>query len=98
MSITTTHALFAMKVQGKVRHGVAGFSAAGAFAKRKPTQSLAAYDYYLRGMASLHLWTKEATTEARGRSPRGMSSFARRAAREAEAVIASTRRATPAPP
>jgi TolB-like protein len=33
-------------------------------AKRKPTESLAAYDYYLRGMASLNLWTKEATTEA----------------------------------
>jgi adenylate cyclase len=32
--------------------------------KRKPTESLAAYDFYLRGMASLHLWTKEATTEA----------------------------------
>ena len=28
-------------------------------AKRKPTESLDAYDYYLRGMASVHLWTKE---------------------------------------
>ena len=28
-------------------------------AKRKPTESLDAYDYYLRGMAELHQWTKE---------------------------------------
>jgi TolB-like protein/class 3 adenylate cyclase len=33
-------------------------------AKRKPTESLDAYDYYLRGMASVHLWTKEANSEA----------------------------------
>jgi TolB-like protein len=33
-------------------------------AKRKPTESLDAYDYYLRGMASVHLWTEEATSEA----------------------------------
>ena len=26
-------------------------------AKRKPTESLDAYDYFLRGMASLHKWT-----------------------------------------
>jgi len=33
-------------------------------AKRKPTESLDAYDYYLRGMASLYHWTKEAVAEA----------------------------------
>jgi TolB-like protein/class 3 adenylate cyclase len=33
-------------------------------AKRKPTERLDAYDYYLRGMASVHLWTKEANSEA----------------------------------
>ena len=33
-------------------------------AKRKPSESLDAYDFYLRGMASVHLWTKEATSEA----------------------------------
>ena len=27
-------------------------------AKRKPTSSLDAYDYYLRGMAAVHLWTQ----------------------------------------
>jgi TolB-like protein/tetratricopeptide (TPR) repeat protein len=33
-------------------------------AKRKPTDSLDAYDYYLRGMAGLHLWTKTGNEEA----------------------------------
>ncbi len=33
-------------------------------AKRKPTESLSAYDYYLRGMANLHFGTREATDEA----------------------------------
>jgi TolB-like protein len=33
-------------------------------AKRKPTDSLGAYDYYLRGVAALHLWTREANSEA----------------------------------
>jgi TolB-like protein len=33
-------------------------------AKRKPTQSLDAYDYFLRGTASLHQGTKEAIVEA----------------------------------
>jgi TolB-like protein len=33
-------------------------------AKLKPTESLSAYDYYLRGMANLHLGTREATDEA----------------------------------
>jgi TolB-like protein/class 3 adenylate cyclase/Tfp pilus assembly protein PilF len=32
--------------------------------KRKPTESLDAYDYYLRGMASLIQWTKDANNEA----------------------------------
>jgi TolB-like protein/tetratricopeptide (TPR) repeat protein len=32
--------------------------------KRKPTDSLDAYDYYLRGMASLLRWTKDANNEA----------------------------------
>ncbi|RWB73088.1 BTAD domain-containing putative transcriptional regulator [Mesorhizobium sp.] len=33
-------------------------------AKRKPTESLDAYDHYLRGMASLYRWTKEGLEEA----------------------------------
>lgn len=33
-------------------------------AKRKPTESLDAYDHYLRGMASFHQGTREATNEA----------------------------------
>jgi TolB-like protein len=33
-------------------------------AKHKPTESLDAYDYYLRGIASLHSWTKETNEEA----------------------------------
>jgi TolB-like protein len=33
-------------------------------AKRKPTESLDAYDYYLRGMAKLHSGTREAIAEA----------------------------------
>ena len=33
-------------------------------AQRKPTESLDAYDYYLRGLAALHLWTREANNEA----------------------------------
>jgi TolB-like protein len=33
-------------------------------AKHKPTESLDAYDYFLRGMASLHSWTKEGNDEA----------------------------------
>jgi tetratricopeptide (TPR) repeat protein len=33
-------------------------------AKRKPTDSLDAYDYYLRGIACVHQWTREANTEA----------------------------------
>src|SRR5215468_3247157 len=33
-------------------------------AKRKPTESLDAYDYYLRGMASSYRWTKEGFSEA----------------------------------
>jgi len=33
-------------------------------AKRKPTSSLDAYDYFLRGLASAHRMTRESTTEA----------------------------------
>jgi adenylate cyclase len=33
-------------------------------ARRKPTESLDAYDYFLRGMAGLHLWTKDSAEEA----------------------------------
>lgn len=33
-------------------------------AKRKPTESLDAYDYYLRGVSNVYLRTKEATDEA----------------------------------
>jgi TolB-like protein/Tfp pilus assembly protein PilF len=33
-------------------------------ANRKPTESLDAYDYFLRGMASLHQWTRESISEA----------------------------------
>jgi tetratricopeptide (TPR) repeat protein len=32
--------------------------------KRKPTDSLDAYDYYLRGTAAVHLWSREANEEA----------------------------------
>jgi tetratricopeptide (TPR) repeat protein len=32
--------------------------------KRKPTDSLDAYDFFLRGMANVHRWTREANTEA----------------------------------
>jgi len=33
-------------------------------AKRKPTENLSAYDYFLRGMASFHRWTREGNYEA----------------------------------
>ena len=33
-------------------------------AKRKPTESLDAYDYFLRGMASVHLGTRQDNDEA----------------------------------
>jgi TolB-like protein len=33
-------------------------------ARRKPTESLDAYDFYLRGMASVYRWTKEGVSEA----------------------------------
>jgi TolB-like protein/class 3 adenylate cyclase/tetratricopeptide (TPR) repeat protein len=33
-------------------------------AKRKPTESLDAYDYFLRGMAEIHRWNHEANDEA----------------------------------
>ena len=33
-------------------------------ASRKPTADLSAYDYYLRGMAAMHLWTREGNEEA----------------------------------
>jgi TolB-like protein/DNA-binding SARP family transcriptional activator len=33
-------------------------------AKRKPTESLDAYDYFLRGMACVYRWTREANDEA----------------------------------
>src|ERR1700756_1650877 len=33
-------------------------------AKRKPTENLDAYDYYLRGLASARWWTKDANSEA----------------------------------
>jgi TolB-like protein/class 3 adenylate cyclase/Tfp pilus assembly protein PilF len=32
--------------------------------KRKPTENLDAYDYYLRGLAGVHRWTKEGNKEA----------------------------------
>ena len=32
--------------------------------KRKPTENLDAYDYYLRGLAGVHQWTKEGNEEA----------------------------------
>jgi TolB-like protein len=32
--------------------------------RRKPTESLDAYDHYLRGLAGVHLWTREANNEA----------------------------------
>jgi adenylate cyclase len=33
-------------------------------AKRKPTESLDAYDHYLRGLAAVHQWTREGNNEA----------------------------------
>jgi hypothetical protein len=33
-------------------------------AKHKPTDSLDAYDYFLRGLASVHRWTREANNDA----------------------------------
>ncbi len=33
-------------------------------AKRKPTESLDAYDYYLRGLAGVHRWTRECNDDA----------------------------------
>ena len=33
-------------------------------ARRKPTENLDAYDYYLRGMANVYRWTKEANEKA----------------------------------
>jgi TolB-like protein/class 3 adenylate cyclase len=33
-------------------------------AKRKPTENLDAYDYFLRGMAGIHQWTKDSNDEA----------------------------------
>jgi TolB-like protein len=33
-------------------------------ARRKPTESLDAYDYFLRGMAAFHQWTRDANDEA----------------------------------
>jgi TolB-like protein len=33
-------------------------------AERKPTERLDAYDYFLRGMRGVHLWTNEANSEA----------------------------------
>jgi len=33
-------------------------------AQRKPTDSLDAYDYYMRGLAAFHQWTQEANAEA----------------------------------
>ena len=33
-------------------------------ARRKPTENLDAYDYYLRGLASLRRWTRDANSEA----------------------------------
>jgi len=32
--------------------------------QRKPTESLDAYDYFLRGMAAFHLWTREGNKQA----------------------------------
>ena len=33
-------------------------------ARRKPTENLGAYDYYLRGLASLRRWTRDSNSEA----------------------------------
>ena len=33
-------------------------------ATRKPTENLDAYDYFLRGMSAVHLWTREGNNEA----------------------------------
>jgi TolB-like protein/class 3 adenylate cyclase/tetratricopeptide (TPR) repeat protein len=41
-------------------------------AKQKPTDSLDAYDYYLRGLASFHEWTKKGNAEALSLSSRAI--------------------------
>ena len=46
-------------------------------AKRKPTESLDAYDYYLRGMAAVHRWTREGNDEALARISCGPSNSTR---------------------
>jgi tetratricopeptide (TPR) repeat protein len=32
--------------------------------RRKPTESLDAYDYYMRGMAAMHLWSRQGNSDA----------------------------------
>ena len=62
----------AFELQDKVASSVIGAivpkleQAEIARARRKPTESLDAYDVYLRGMACLYRWTKEGVSE---RSP-----------------------------
>jgi TolB-like protein/tetratricopeptide (TPR) repeat protein len=41
-------------------------------AKRKPTESLDAYDHYLRGLAGVHQWTREGNDEALGHFKRAV--------------------------
>lgn len=40
-------------------------------AKRKPTRNLDSYDYFLRGVANAHEWTREANAEASRREVGG---------------------------
>jgi hypothetical protein len=46
-------------------------------AKRKPTENLDAYDYFLHGMALVHKYTREATSEALRLFHKGRSSSIR---------------------
>jgi TolB-like protein len=67
-------------------------SAEIARAKRKPTESLDAYDVYLRGMAAMHQWTREGTDEALRHFYRGIELGPDLAAAHAMAAIAYARR------
>ena len=50
--------------QRRRRHRAQGEQAEIERAKRKPTENLDAYDYFLRGMAVPNQWTRESNIEA----------------------------------
>jgi TolB-like protein/tetratricopeptide (TPR) repeat protein len=61
-------------------------------AKRKPTESLDAYDVYLRGMAAMHQWTRDGTDEGLRHFYRAIELGPDLAAAYAMAAIAYARR------